>query len=295
MSSRSIKIERRVMAWLARAVSCLTVAVAVCAATVAGARPLDDVVATKELRVIAYEDNEPFSWEQNGEQRGIEIDLARAVAAKLGVGVAITLRIQGEQVDTDLRTNVVRGTFGGGAVGDVMFHVPVDKELGIRVKEAIISNPYFQQRVALATHPERTGSITSFDVFKAEPIGVQLGTVSDYFLMRFEGGALLNNVRHYLKPSQGIQRFLAKEMLALLGVQSHMEALLKQKGISAQWSTPPMPGLARADWVLGIAVNEQSRDLGYAMGNALRELASDGTLQSICAKYGVTYVAPVAK
>ena len=47
-----------------------------------------------------------------------------------------------------------------------------------------------------------------------------------------------------------------------------------------------------ADWVLGTAVNEQSRDLGYAIGTALTEMAADGTLVAICGMFGVTYLPP---
>ena len=253
---------------------------------------MNDVVASKVLRVILYEDNEPFSWDDKGEARGIDVEIARALAGKLGVAAEITLRMQGEQIDQDLRTNIVRGTFGGGIAGDVMLHVPVDREVGLRVREAVIGNAYFQQRVALAVHPERAGDIASFDVFRAEKIGVQLATVSDYFLMRFAGGVLVDNVRHYLKPAQGVDRFVSKETLAVLGVRSHMEAMLKARGQTATWMSPPMPGLTRADWMLGTAVNEQSRDLGYAVGSALAEMAGDGTLAAICATYGVTYLPP---
>ena len=49
------------------------------------ARPLDDVVASKVLHVVLYDDNEPFSWSANGETRGIEVEIAKALAAKLGV------------------------------------------------------------------------------------------------------------------------------------------------------------------------------------------------------------------
>jgi polar amino acid transport system substrate-binding protein len=170
--------------------------------------------------------------------------------------------------------------------------VPVDREVGLRVRDAVIGNAYFQQRIGLAVHPDRPGEIASFDVFKTEKIGVQLATVSDYFLMRFEGGALVNNISHYLKPKQGVDRFVSKETPAVLGVRSHMEAMLKARGQVAKWVSPPMPGLTRADWVLGTAVNEQSRDLSYAIGAALGEMAADGTMAAICDTFGVTYLPP---
>ena len=110
-----------------------------------------------------------------------------------------------------------------------------------------------------------------------------------------DGGALVENVRHYLKPAQGVDRFVSKETLAMLGVQSHMESLFAARGVTAQWQSPPMPGLARGEWVLGTAVNEQSRDLGYAIGAALTDLSAEGTLRTICAKYGVTYLEPAVR
>ena len=256
------------------------------------ARPLDDVMASKVLRVVVYDDNEPFSWDDKGTKTGIDVEIAGLIAAKLGVGIELLMRPQGEQVDQDLRFNIVRGTLGGGIAGDLMLHVPVDKELGIRVKDAVITNAYFQQRVALGVQPDRATPITSFDVFKTEKVSVQLGTVADYFLMRYDTGALVNNISHYLKPGQGAAKFAKGEVAALLGVQSSLEALLRSNNQRAAWSTPPMPGLVRASWVLGTAVDEKSRDLSYAVGAALTALAADGSLQAICEKYGVTYVAP---
>jgi polar amino acid transport system substrate-binding protein len=258
----------------------------------AQARPLDEVVESKVLRVVLYDDNEPFSWTDNGTPRGIEVDLARAIANKLGVEAEVTLRMQGEKLDADLRANVIRGTVGGGIAGDVMLHVPIDKEMGIRIKEAVMTNAYFRQEVALAVKPDRTAPIASFDVFKTEKVGVQMGTVADYFLMRFDNGALVNNVSHHIKPLQGVEGFAKGETGALMGVRSNIEALLKSRGVAAAWVNPPTPGLVRSTWVLGTAVNERSRDLSYAIGAALDGMRADGTLASIYAVHGVTYLAP---
>jgi polar amino acid transport system substrate-binding protein len=258
----------------------------------AGARPLDEVVESKVLRVVVYEDNEPFSWLRDGVPTGIDVEIAKALALKLGVNAEIITRMQGEQLDQDLRFNIVRGTLGGGIAGDVMLHIPVDRELNLRNKEAVIGNAYFRQQVALAVHPDHQGEIASFDAFKTEKIGVQLGTVADYFLMRYDNGALVPNVAHHLKVTQGVQRFVDKETLALLGLRSNLEALLKSKNQPANWENPPMPGLIRASWVLGTAVSERSRDLGHAVGAALAGMREDGTLKSICEKYGVTYQPP---
>jgi polar amino acid transport system substrate-binding protein len=256
------------------------------------ARPLDDVVASKSLRVIAYDDNEPFSWTEKGVARGIDVDVARAIAAKLNVEADVVLRMQAEKLDMDLRSNLLRGPLTGGGIGDVMLHVPVDQEYARTVKGVVVGNAYFEQRVALAIDQAREGEITSYDVFKNEKVAVQLGTVADYFLMRFDNGALVNNVTHYLRPAQAADKLLKNDATAVFGVQSSLEALFLERGVKVRWSNPPTPGLVRAKWVLGIAVDEKSRDLSYAIGDILKGLAADGTLAAIYAKYGVTYLPP---
>ncbi len=276
--------------WLVIAVAGL--AVAGLAGTAAQARPLDDVVASKSLRVIAYDDNEPFSWTEKGELRGIDVEVARAIAAKLNVEAEVVLRMQAEKLDMDLRSNILRGPLSGGGIGDVMLHVPVDQEYARTVKGVVVGNAYFEQRVALAVDKSREGEIGSFDVFKNEKVAVQLGTVADYFLMRFDNGALVNNVTHYLRPTQAADKLLKKDATAVFGVRSSLEALFQDRGVQVRWSTPPAPGLVRAKWVLGIAVDERSRDLSYAIGDILKGLAADGTLMTIYAKYGVTYLPP---
>lgn len=257
------------------------------------ARPLDEVVAAKSLRVIAYLDNAPFSWEAaDGTAKGIDVDLAHAIARELGVEAEIVLRMQGEKVDDDLRANVWRGPLTGGGVGDIFLHVPVDRELALRNKEAVIGNPYFQQQVAVAIHPDETGENPTFDVFKAKKIAVQLATVADYFLMTYQDGVLINNIIHHVQAEAGAAEFKNKEVSALMGVRSRIEGLLNDLGVKPKFVRPDMDGIVRRDWVVGMAWNEKSRDLGYAAGAALEKLEAAGELQKIFSSYGVTYIAP---
>jgi len=55
---------------------------------------------------------------------------------------------------------------------------------------------------------------------------------------------------------------------------------------------PPMPGIVRRDWRVGIAVKHDSRDLAYAVGDALNEMITSGKLAEISNSYGVTYTEP---
>lgn len=262
-------------------------------ANFAAARPLDEVLASKRLFVVAYEDNRPFSWtEEDGTVTGIDVELAKALAAELGVDADIELRMGGERADQDVRVNVIRGTVGGGKPGDIMMHIPTDKEFAMKFKEAVLANPYFLQTVAIAIDSKRIPKDATFDIFKKEKVSVKLATVSDYFLMGFQDGALVNNVSHFTRGPQGAKEFLSGETAALMGVRSEIEGTLFEQGAKAEFISPEMSDLIRKEWVVGIANDDKSRDLGYAIGQAMNKLRESGKLKDIFAKFGVTYIPP---
>ena len=256
------------------------------------ARPLDEVVGSGVLRVIAYLDNAPFSWDDNGTPKGIDVDIAKAIANELGVKPEIILRMPGEKGDDDLRVNVWKGPLTGGGVGDLMMHVPIDRAFAARNPEAVIGNPYFQERIALAIDSDRTGLNPTFDIFKRMKIGVQLGTVSDYFLMRFEDGSLIDNISHHVRAEDGAKEFKSKEIAALMGQRARIEALLHDIGVTPRIAEPVMDGIVRSQWVVGMAWKENSRDLGYHVQADLEKLKANGKLAEIFRSYGVTYIEP---
>jgi len=275
--------------------TCVALALLVASAISSVARPLDEVIESGTLRVIAYLDNKPFSWsdqDDGTDPKGIDVDLANAIAQELGVKAEVVLRMQGEKADDDLRGNVWRGPLTGGGVGDIMMHVPIDREFSARNTEAVIGNPYFEERVAVAVDAQRIPEIKSFDMFRSEKIAVQLGTVADYFLMTHDKGALIDNVTHYVKPPDGAKLFVSRETPALMGVRSHIEGLLHEAGVKATILEPPMPTIVRSRWLIGMAVNEKSRDLRDAVARTLVALHASGRLEEIFTRYGVTYVAP---
>ncbi len=259
------------------------------------ARPLDEVLAEKSLKIILYEDNRPFSWTDDTAVKGIDVDVARALAQELGVKADVVLRMQSERADGDVRSNVIRGPLTGGGTGDVMLHLPFDDDFAAKFKEAVFVNPYFEQQIVLAIDPKRIPANSTFQIFKKEKIGVKLATVADYFLMGFEDGALVNNISHYVRDPVGVKEFVDGETAAILGVRSETEGLLHDAGIKATIVEPDMTGIIRKSWVVGMAVNDKSRDLGEALGKALEKLRSSGELAKIFASYGVTYFAPPAK
>ncbi len=261
----------------------------------AGARPLDDVIEAGELRVIVYTDAKPFSWEEGGKVVGINSDLGRAIAKQLGVKPKIIARGAGEEVDDDIRSNIWQGPRTGGVKGDVMMHVPMERELIARNNLAAVSNAYYHEEVILALKSDVLGEdadLQSFQDVKGNKVACQFATSTHYFLAFADDGKLRNNVSPFIKFESAAENFLEGGAAGLMGRRAQIESALKGSDLKLRFLTPEFPETLRSRWNVGMAVKEDSRDLGYAIGAALRKLKASGELAEIFEKYGVSYVDP---
>ncbi|MGU3545666.1 substrate-binding periplasmic protein [Methylobacterium sp. A52T] len=261
----------------------------------AAARPLDQVVADGTLRVAVYGDNAPFSAEETGKPRGIDVDLARAIADRLKVKLDLRVVDAGENVDGDLRLNLWRGDLAGTPLADLMLHVPTDRQLALRNEQVFLTAPYFEQEIAFAY---RKGALDGFD--RLDDIGdrsVALeGTgAADLMLLTAQGGRFRQNLKHYRSFEEAAKAYLAGDAPILAGSRAAIEAALsaaKAPKDDNPIAIVPSTGLVKTRWEIGGAVRTDSRDLAYAVGDAITALNAEGRLRAICESYGVTYAPP---
>ncbi len=280
---------------LARAVmgSLALFACLISAALPALARPLDDVMQSKVLRVIVYDDFAPFSWtEESGTVKGIDADIGRAVAKELGVEANIIARIAGEEVDDDLRSNIWQGPRTGGPVGDVMLHVPMEREFIARNNLVGISNSYHYEKVVVAVHREMVDPALALKAFAKAKIAVQFSTAAHYYIMFADDEAYKNQVQPYRTMQSAVESFMSREAAGIIGPRSELEYLLGSKVGDVEILEPEYDTDIRMSWTIGTAVKQDSRDTGYAIGRALRTLENSGKLDEIFKSYGVTRVPP---
>lgn len=259
------------------------------------ARPLDQMTADGTLRVAVYGDNAPFSEEQKGKVRGIDADLARAIAEKLKVKLDLRVVDAGENVDGDLRLNLWRGDLAGTPLADLMLHVPTDRQLALRNEQVFFTAPYFEQEIAFAY---RKGGIEGFD--KLEDIGdksvaLEGTSAADLMLLTAQGGRFRPNLKHYKSFDEAAKAYFAGEAPILAGTRAAIEAALFAANASRDdnpIATVPSSGLVKTRWEIGGAVRTDSRDLAYAVADAITALNTDGRLKAICETYGVTYTPP---
>lgn len=259
------------------------------------ARPLDDVVKAGRIVIFVYADNPPWSFMKDGGMTGIDVDIAREIARGLGVELELLVRQADENVDDDLRVNVWKGDIVAHKAADIMLHVPYDRTLEVRAESlAILFNPYFGEEHAVLFDTARIPEVSTFGRFVTNPIGVELDSASDFFLSNAFRGQLQESIRRGRTLDAAFESFLAGNEAAYMGslAQCQYLAFLARGRIETAIAQPPMPGIVRRQWPIGMAVKENSRDLGYAAGDVMTELKNSGRLDEIAEAYGVAFNPP---
>ena len=255
-------------------------------------RPLDDVIESKYIRIFVYESFPPYSYyTREGKLTGIDVEIARRLAEKLGVKINFFVRDADENVDDDLRNNVWKGHYIGGGIADVMMHVPVDDELRKNNPMAVIFGRYYTERMAIASDEAKVGKTGTLAPFLYNKIGVELDTLADFYLSSPStfNGQLRDKVVRYRTFKDAMKGLKTQEVAGLMGPRGQLEAAVKATKRKYNVSSPPFPGMALPRWNIGMAVKEDSRDLAYKLGDFIIELRESGELKTIFAKYGLTY------
>jgi polar amino acid transport system substrate-binding protein len=256
-------------------------------ASAALAYTLDEIRGRGVLRVAVYSDFPPF----NHGGQGIDVEVARALAARLGVKLSLMpFPASDENVEDDLRNMVWKGHYLGYGPADVMLHVPVAPEIA-RNKRVRVFGAYFRDSLALARNVEAVPKLATLDALRPVKIGAETGSVASTVLLGFGQGVLRNNVLHVSSGydvALGVKSGLTGAGLAR---RTELEAGLRGvPGIAIE--PPPVPALQQLSWPLGMAVTADNAELAGELEAAVREMVEKGTLREIFAAAGVTWRAP---
>lgn len=258
------------------------------------AAPLDKVMAKGSLRIAVYRDNPPWSWRRDGHLVGIDVDLGRELAAKLGVQPEFMELTADENMDDDLRNAVWKGSVLGEPVADVMMHVPIDREFGLRNDMAVLTGPYHRESFALACDPQRTDCRGGMGDLAGSPIAVETDSVPDFYLTGAFGGRLRGDVVHHLSAAAAMNDLTQGQAGAVMATLAQVELGLQGTTRKLSVRRGPFPGLAKQGWDIGIAVKADSRDLGYRLEDVVAGLLADGTVAATFARHAITHVPPGA-
>lgn len=268
---------------------CLAAAALLAAATTAPAdTALEKVRERGVLSVAVYEAFPPFSSrDEKGRAQGIDVDIARELARRLGTKASIRFQPADESVEDDLRNAVWKGHYIGGGVADVMLHVPADPRFTAQVDQVRIDGVYYMEDVALAFDRRRFDAAPALPAFEAEKIGVEIETISDLYLLSTMNGRLRDNVVHYRGLADATAAMVAGKVAAVMGHRAELQGLLKgREGFAV--TNVLIPGVMISSWPLGVAVKAEHTELADAVMGAMRDMVDDGTVSGIFANHGAT-------
>jgi ABC-type amino acid transport substrate-binding protein len=257
----------------------------------AKARSLEAIKQAGQLRVTIYQNYKPWSWQEDGKLKGIDVDIGAALAKQLGLKVNyLELRAE-DDIGDDLRNGVWRGSLLGTQPGDVMLHVPYDKQIEVTNDKIKLIAPYHTEGLAMAVDPAKADSARDFALFETEKVAVEGGTLSDIILLSARDHKLIDRVVHFKGVAKAAMAYQNGEVSAFYGEAAMVENLAHSVSRPVNIIYPQY-WMAR-EWTIGGAVKVDDIELGEAIDKGVAELKSSGEVQHIFAAYGVAWRAPL--
>ena len=265
-------------------------------------RPFDDIVASGVLKVAVYENFPPYSFQQDGKARGVDVELAQKLADGQGLKLELMWVAAGEKLDDDLRNFIWKGHYlRPEELADVMLRVPYDRnysqkrnELGELVNELVVMfGPYQNERWQVAYDTRRLKEVPSVAVFAYHPIGVEVESVPSFYMSSVFGGRMSRNTHHYANPPLAFAAMREGKVDAVMAMRGEIDWMLHEANDpQLKAAENAYPEMGRQQWEIGMAVHESNRQLAYALESSLIELIGSGELAKIYANYGLRYEVP---
>ena len=250
-----------------------------------GATPLERVRERGTLTVGIYQDMPPF----HVGGKGIDVDLAQALAESLGVRLSLLPFHADENMADDLRHMVWRGHYLGYGPADVLLHVPVDRPLVEANPQIAILAPYCRERVAIARRLDRVPRLDTLSQLADGRVAVPGQSLAGWLLIGADNGAYRNQlVTRWKDGTEAARALLREEVVAAAGLASELESVLR--GDTRFEIAPlPSPRAPREGWAVGMAVKRASIELAQALQGAVNELAANGRLAQMFERSNVTW------
>ena len=256
---------------------------------------LAKIKASGVLKVAVYKDNPPFSEGPATDMKGLDIDIAQALAKQMQLKLALLPFDAGENMGDDLRNMVWKGHYLGYGPADIMMHVPVDKYLMQQNRQVLIFSPYMRQTQVLLHDTAVLAKVSVPEDLKGFKLAAERGTGTASVLMGHNAGMLMPQVALYNSGVQAARAVVDGKAAAAFVMRSQAESVLSQvQSPSAHWMLSPLAiyGVPESGWPLGMAVKSNYKDLAQELQKAMQELRSSGELLAIFKNHGMTLTAP---
>lgn len=251
---------------------------------------LDQIIERGHMLFAVYEEYPPYSWEDAGKPRGVDIEIARLIANDLGVEAHFNFVAAGENLEADLRNYVWKGALVGGRISNVMMRVPYDSSFKCRVEQVVFTGQYASESIAIAyTKADYPDEKPVPAYFRFDSVAVENDSIADFYLSSFAGGQLSANVSRFPNMQEAMTALATHQTMAAMGPLGQLEFGLTDATAVHQ---PPLAGFAVSKWTLGVGINFRFRPLSYAVDDAINAALSDGRIKGIFDSYGLSFQPP---
>jgi len=233
-------------------------------------RPYEEIRARGEIAVCANPNALPYS-SNRPERPGFQIEIARALAAKLGVRLHvdwIVPRMRAATVDCDmLMDTIARPEIQGPAIK--------------------LSVPYQTGGVALAFAPGQPTVAAYLDLKAGSRVGVRMNSLASLIVSKTEARMVPFGFEDDMLEAVAKGEVDAAAVSpASTGYFNLTNPARKVALVHAEDSEPELK------WVVAIGLRRADTPLVEAVNAAVAGLVADGTIAGIYANYGVTYRRP---
>ena len=210
---------------------------------------------------------EPYEYyDENGEIVGIDAEIGKAIADKLGMGFEIS--------DMEFDSIIPALQSGKASIGMAGMTVTPDREENVNFTRTYATG------VQVVIVPEDS-DITSIDDLEGKKIGVQQGTTGDLYCSDTpeNGGFGEDAVTRYSKGSDAVMALLSGKVDCVVIDNEPAKAFVEaNEGLK-------ILDTAYTEEEYAIAIAKDNTELLEKVDTALGELIEDGTVQSIIDKY----------
>ncbi|QUJ76752.1 transporter substrate-binding domain-containing protein [Sulfitobacter albidus] len=251
---------------------------------------LDQIIDQGHMLFAVYEDYPPYSWQEAGKPRGVDVDIARLIAEDIGVEARFNFVAAGENLDADLRNNIWKGALIGGRIANVMMRVPYDSAFKCRTEQVVFTGQYAAESIAIgystAAYPDEK-PVPAY--FRFDTVAVENDSIADFYLSAFPGGQLSGKMQRYPDMRGAMQALNDGTVKAVMGPLAQIEYGLTD---ATDVHSPPLPGFALSEWTLGVGISFLYRPLAYTVDDAIYAALQDGRISAIYESYGLTHQPP---
>lgn len=252
---------------------------------------IDIIRRRGSLIVGVYKDNEPYSYGPSGSMQGLDIDIARALAREMGLGLSLLPFQAAEDMHGDLRNMVTRGHYLGYGPADLLMRVPVDMHLMMADRLALIFGTYQKEVPVLLYDRRRIARLDSPSDLKGLIVAGEVGMGLTSALMGYAGGMLKEQVRLFDTSLLAAEAVVKGEAAAAYVTRAQAEYVLaRQAGANEHLLLDEIKlgNLVDRGWPVGVAIKSRNRDLRLLVEDALKRLHASGEMVSIFRQHKLT-------